>query len=409
MRYNNTHNAQQHSTLSDKKQRQQQRPPETTKALKQNGILTADISANAWIHRACSTTFAKQFDRSISLPVPCSHTHTLTWLSRLTNYTKRSLQLQLPIWACLTHPYFVHTVPTPTPPTNIYTAKRRFAGVGAVEPEETAKRHKTADAPEPSQQQTTLEAENVALNVRLADAEAKLAKCSHALQLNTTLRAQLADAGAQTLQALQALQLENEKLHAQLGVLGRLDNLCDPENHHHPTSDAHIKQRLVRFLAEGRDHLGVQPVYLGFTEYKNLRGLVSSIKVRDLILERFRGMTAADYHHHPLREFFLPNITQGGEGYVPKMVRVKAGQTHIMFDVDHVVPKRWGGVDHPRNYVVVHQSMNRSFGEEQPEVKMAYYGRSVLRKVAEFTRSMVGNKAMGAALVHYLQVDMEDW
>ena len=282
------------------------------------------------------------------------------------------------------------------PLPHIYTAKRlRAEEVDATIPEETAKRHKA------------LEAENVALNVRLADAEAKLAKCSHALQLNTTLRAQLADAGAQTLQALQALQLENEKLHAQLGVLGRLDNLCDPENHHHPTSDAHIKQRLVRFLAEGRDHLGVQPVYLGFTEYKNLRGVVSSIKVRDLILERFRGMTAADYQHHPLRNFFLPNAQ--AEGFVPKMVRVKAGQTHIMFDVDHVVPKRWGGVDHPRNYVVVHQSMNRSFGEEQPEVKMAYYGRSVLRKVAEFTRSMVGNKAMGAALVHYLQVDMEDW
>ena len=248
-----------------------------------------------------------------------------------------------------------------------------------------------------------MEAENVALNVRLADAEAKLAKCS---QVSTVLRAQLADAGAQTLQELQALQLENEKLHAP--VLGRLDHLCDPENHHHLTSDARIEQRLVRFQAEGRDHLDVQPVYLGFTEYKNLRGLVSSVKVRDLILERFRGMTAADYQHHPLREFFLPNNTQG-EGYVPKMVRVKAGQTHIMFDVDHVVPKRWGGVDHPRNYVVVHQSMNRSFGEEQPEVKMAYYGRSVLRKVAEFTRGMVGNKAMGAALLHYLQVDMEDW
>ena len=32
-----------------------------------------------------------------------------------------------------------------------------------------------------------------------------------------------------------------------------------------------------------------------------------------------------------------------------------------------------------------------------------------VRKVAEFTRGVVGNKAMGAALVHYLQVDMEDW
>ena len=63
----------------------------------------------------------------------------------------------------------------------------------------------------------------------------------------------------QTLQALQALQLENEKLrlendnlHTQLSVLGRL---CDTESYQH----AHVKQRLVRFQA---DHLDVQPVYL---------------------------------------------------------------------------------------------------------------------------------------------------
>ena len=50
------------------------------------------------------------------------------------------------------------------------------------------------------------------------------------------------------------------------------------------------------------------------------------------------------------------------------MVHIKAGQTQIMFDVDHVVPKRWAGIDHPRNYVVMHQSMNRSFGDEKPEL-----------------------------------------
>jgi hypothetical protein len=52
------------------------------------------------------------------------------------------------------------------------------------------------------------------------------------------------------------------------------------------------------------------------------------------------------------------------------MVHIKAGQTQITFDVDHVVPKRWAGIDH----VVMHQSMNRSFGDEKPELKMAYCG-----------------------------------
>ena len=70
-----------------------------------------------------------------------------------------------------------------------------------------------------------------------------------------------------------------------------------------------------------------------------------------------------------------------------------------MFDADHVVPKRWAGIDHPRNYVVMHQSMNRR--------SMAYCG--VLRKVAEFTRRAFGSKALGCAMVQYLETDMDEW
>ena len=28
-----------------------------------------------------------------------------------------------------------------------------------------------------------------------------------------------------------------------------------------------------------------------------------------------------------------------------------------MFDIDHIVPRRWGGIDHPRNMAVMHRSM----------------------------------------------------
>ena len=168
-------------------------------------------------------------------------------------------------------------------------------------------------------------------------------------------------------------------------------------------SEVNVQQKMAKLKA---DHLYVKPVYLGFTDYKNLKGLVSTAAIKDRIVTLFKEMSMAQYQHHPLCEFFERG---GNGGYVPKMVHVKAGQTQIMFDVDHVVPKRWGGIDHPRNYVVVHQSMNRSFGDDQAELKMAYYGRSVLRKVAEFTRCAMSSNGVNKALTEFLVDKMDKW
>ena len=51
-----------------------------------------------------------------------------------------------------------------------------------------------------------------------------------------------------------------------------------------------------------------------------------------------------------LKDFFEQ---RGGNGYQAKTI--DNGET--MFDIDHVVPKRWGGIDHPRNMVVMHRTM----------------------------------------------------
>ena len=186
-------------------------------------------------------------------------------------------------------------------------------------------------------------------------------------------------------------------------VLATLDRLSGED-------DNATQAKLAHFRALGKTHIDVKPIYLGFTEWKNFRGPISSAQMKHLVVARFQLLSAAEYGHHPLKEFFEPSPS--GSGYMPKMVTVRAGQTHIMFDVDHVVPKRWGGIDHPRNYVLMHQSMNRSFGDNQPEVKMAYYGsqnRTVLRKVAEFTRKLFECTSVGAAITSYLLTGMDDW
>ena len=64
-----------------------------------------------------------------------------------------------------------------------------------------------------------------------------------------------------------------------------------------------------------------------------------------------------------------------------------------MFDIDHVVPDNWGGINHPRNMVVMHRSMNRSFKDVLPETKWYYLSHrksGVLRRVAFFVKEVLG-------------------
>ena len=252
---------------------------------------------------------------------------------------------------------------------------------------------------------------------KLLKSESEIPPPCEALAEGLILKVQAAVAEAlqdETRRLRLQLTLEHAKLKSNhKKTIAHLADLCNAKGQQtqiYSFSKAHVEQKLAKFRAEGRDHLEVKPVYLGFTEYKNLRGPVPSAVMRDLIVACFRGMTFTQGQHHPLRDFF--QWCPKNLAYIPKMVHIKAGQTQIMFDVDHVVPKRWAGIDHPRNYVVMHQSMNRSFGDEKPELKMAYCGvqsQCVLRKVAEFTRRAFGSKALGGAMVQYLETDMDEW
>ena len=57
------------------------------------------------------------------------------------------------------------------------------------------------------------------------------------------------------------------------------------------------------------------------------------------------------------------------------------------FDVDHAIPKAMGGLDHPMNYFVMPQALNKSFGSLIDE-KLGLVGRSVARRVAAFAKKM---------------------
>lgn len=120
-------------------------------------------------------------------------------------------------------------------------------------------------------------------------------------------------------------------------------------------------------------------------------------------------MSEGEYRFHHLKEFFEPR-TGGAQGYQPKMIATgpsEAGRLP-MFDVDHVVPEKWGGINHPRNYVVMHRSMNRSFQGKLPETKWAYLGMSGLRTVARFFQEVMASKAVKGGIKYYLENEMKD-
>ena len=121
-------------------------------------------------------------------------------------------------------------------------------------------------------------------------------------------------------------------------------------------------------------------------------------------------MSECDFKHNQLKDFFEARPSDQGQGYQPKHVKtgMAGGGLSKMLDIDHVVPKRWGGVDHPRNYVAMHCSMNRSFGSALPEEKWAYLGNSVMRGVAHFVQGIRDSQAMQNAIEHYILTDMPD-
>ena len=70
--------------------------------------------------------------------------------------------------------------------------------------------------------------------------------------------------------------------------------------------------------------------------------------MQQLIKDEFEDMSASTFKFRPLKHYFEPRGGQDDRGYVPKTIATSTGGRETMFDVDLVVPSRWGGIDHPR-------------------------------------------------------------
>jgi hypothetical protein len=187
--------------------------------------------------------------------------------------------------------------------------------------------------------------------------------------------------------------------------LGKLDELDNQDSCIYRESKKRVDALEVQF--KSKDFIDVPPVYLGSVkEYRNLAQLTKSGAMSKRIQKDFHSMPESDYKFHPLRHFFEKR-DDGAQGYEGKMLRT--GPTgkgrELMLDVDHVVPARWAGLDHPRNFVVMHRSMNRAFGSQLPETKWAYLERrssNILRATSQFLTEVKESEPVKRAVKDYI-------
>lgn len=123
-------------------------------------------------------------------------------------------------------------------------------------------------------------------------------------------------------------------------------------------------------------------IYLG--DVYHTSRTVSSAKMRDFIKRDALTWTPAQFAKHKLRAFF--------ELYELGGYEVKRGHE---FDVDHIIPKACGGIDHPRNYAIMARRLNSRFQEKMDE-KLAIIKAPVRRQVLDFAQN--AQKAAGAAV-----------
>lgn len=54
--------------------------------------------------------------------------------------------------------------------------------------------------------------------------------------------------------------------------------------------------------------------------------------------------------------------------------------------IDHIIPKSVGGLDHPRNYCIVPIDLNRAWANNWTDEKRAVLGHSIIRSACDFAQ-----------------------
>lgn len=122
------------------------------------------------------------------------------------------------------------------------------------------------------------------------------------------------------------------------------------------------------------DCIRLGAVYLG--DIYHTDKFTKSSDMRAFIEREAATWTRVEFERHRLRHFFEP---MRGGGY-----RFKA-----FYDphVDHILPKAYGGIDHPRNYALMSGKLNIYFGDRMDsDEKLAVVGKVVRGHVMRFAR-----------------------
>jgi HNH endonuclease len=163
------------------------------------------------------------------------------------------------------------------------------------------------------------------------------------------------------------------------------------KNAHTLNADYAARLRRLSDRAERTDAdiacIKTQPVYLGGLYFPG--GEISSSKMRLMLIADAATWTTSKFNFSPLKAFFQPRMRGGG--YELKTENI---------DIDHVIPKSMGGLDHPRNYVVMSRSLNRSFGADVDE-KFFTLGRTTTVAAKAFVQGHL--KATAGQRAEYLR------
>ena len=120
-----------------------------------------------------------------------------------------------------------------------------------------------------------------------------------------------------------------------------------------------LVKKLSLFFSEnnimpGKQHSIRQPIYLG-----DQRGLAD-------MQQRYTSLEAHRFVNKHLKHLVECYDT-----------------AKVQWEVDHVLPCKLGGYDHPRNYCIIPKELNRAFTTHLDQ-KFVFYGRHIMEQVSEF-------------------------
>lgn len=148
---------------------------------------------------------------------------------------------------------------------------------------------------------------------------------------------------------------------------------------------AKLKELLSKRRNAGKSvaQFELQPVYLGaFNGYGNTQDFVTTAQMMKRLQADARTWTKGHYEQFvpaKLRAYFEPLPGGKTTGYGLRL--------GVEADVDHILPAAWGGLDHPRNYVLMPSSLNRSL-KDLVDPKVGFLSNTELRAVQRFAQFM---------------------